>query len=160
MKKLITFILTLAVVASMSVTAFAAEINQDSSPKSNNTTVTHTVAPTYTVTIPANVELGPPYVIKAGNVVIPLGKTLTVKLTGTSGDDNSFTLKSAEGAELAYGVTAKGNDVSVNDTVLEVNPMFKDSDIVPIFFEANDEAKYAGDYSGTVTFTVSLEDSY
>ena len=58
MKKLITVLLALAMVASMSVTAFAVEIDQDTAaPKDGSTSVYFEVDPTYTVTIPATVEL-------------------------------------------------------------------------------------------------------
>ena len=58
MKKLFALILTVCLLATMSVTAFAAEIDQDTpAPKDGSTSVYFEVDPTYTVTIPATVEL-------------------------------------------------------------------------------------------------------
>ena len=119
--------------------------------------VTYDVAPTYTVTIPATVELGNTAEIKAENVVVEKGSQVEVKLTDTSEDDNSFKLKSNEGAELAYTVNDGTNDISVGDTVLTVNPDDTTTGTANLTFAQSGDAEFAGDYSGTVTFTVSVE---
>ena len=85
-------------------------------------TVEFISAPTYTVTIPATVELGETAEIKAENVVVEKGSQVEVALTGTSEGDNSFKLKTDEGAELIYTVSDGTNDISIGDTVLAVNP--------------------------------------
>lgn len=87
-----------------------------------STTITYSVAPTYTVTIPATVELGKTATISAENVVIEKGTQVEVSLTATSEDDNTFKLKTQGGAELTYTVQNEEADVVVGDTVLTVNP--------------------------------------
>ncbi|MGN0523932.1 MAG: ubiquitin-like protein [Eubacterium sp.] len=120
-------------------------------------TVQFVSAPTYTVTIPATVELGGTAEIKAENVVVEKGSQVEVKLTDTSEADNSFKLKSNEGAELTYTVNNGTNDISVGDTVLAVNPDDTSTGAANLTFAQSGNADYAGDYSGTVTFTVSVE---
>ena len=83
-----------------------------------STTITYTVSPTYTVTIPEEVTLGNTATIEAENVVIDEGKRLEIALTGTSGDSNAFTVTTTGGATLAYTVSKGDNAVAVNDTVL------------------------------------------
>ncbi|WP_293966526.1 hypothetical protein [uncultured Eubacterium sp.] len=126
--------------------------------ESTSTQISYSVAPTYTITIPATVELGDTAEIKAENVVVEKGSQVEVKLTDTSEDDNSFKLKSNEGAELAYTINNGTNDISVGDTVLAVNPDNSDTGTANLsFFKQGNEA-YAGAYKGTVTFTVSIEE--
>ena len=144
---------------------FLDESGTQSIPKANtvlkkNTrtlSVTYDVAPTYTVTIPATVELGETAEIKAENVVVEKGSQVEVKLTDTSEANNSFKLKSNEGAELAYTVNNGTNNISVGDTVLAVNPDDTSTGAATLIFTQSGEAEFAGDYSGTVTFTVSVE---
>ncbi|MGN1126900.1 MAG: hypothetical protein ACI4RI_05610, partial [Ruminococcus sp.] len=57
MKKLLATLLSISILASVSVTAFAAEINQDSDPKTATAEITTSISPKYTVTIPADVDV-------------------------------------------------------------------------------------------------------
>lgn len=125
--------------------------------ESTSTQITYSVAPTYTVTIPATVDLGETAEIKAENVVVEKGSQVEVKLTDTSEANNSFKLKSNEGAELAYTVNNGTNNISVGDTVLAVKPDDTSTGAATLIFTQSGEAEFAGDYSGTVTFTVSVE---
>lgn len=120
-------------------------------------TVEFVQGPTYTVTIPESVSLGEAAEIKAENVVVEKGKQVEVKLSGTSGTGNAFTLKTAEGAEIDYTVKRNGSAVSLNNTVLTVNPSLSDFGSVELNFEKPSNITYAGNYTGTVTFTVSIE---
>lgn len=165
MKKIITLALAAVMVLSASATAFAADtvIDPESEPKNGNTEITYNVAPTYTVTIPDTVNLDTATStannmnITASNVVIPKGKQLVVKLTGTSGTDNALTVKTAEGAEITYTITKDATNVAVGDTVLAVNPETANNGSSTLKFIAPDSVTFAGVYSGTVTFTVSVD---
>ena len=164
MKKLLTCVLALVMVLSLSVTVFAADtsIDQGSTSKTGSTSVTYTVNPTYTVTIPANVTLGNSVNVKASGVKVAKGSQVVVTLTGTSESDNAFKVNTAEGAMLGYTVKNGETAVNVNDTVLTVNPDSAAdgsgaSGSTSLAVALNDTIQYAGTYTGTVTFTVSVE---
>lgn len=166
MKKLLTAITTLALALSLSATAFAADINLDTDPKTGNTNVTYNVEPSYTVTIPENVTIGENATVEAEGVKVDKGSQVVVKLTATSGTDNAFTVKTAEGAVLNYTVKNGNNTINVGDTVLAVNPDTATdnngaSGTADLKFSLTDgeTVQYAGAYTGTVTFTVSVEEA-
>ena len=81
----------------------------------------------------------------------------TVKLTGTSEMNNSFKVKTDEGAELVYTVKNGEENVNIGDTVLAVNPYDADNGNATLSFSAPASVTYAGTYKGTVTFTVSVD---
>ena len=120
--------------------------------ETKSTTVTYEVAPTYTVTIPATVALGGTATIKAENVVVPKGKQVEVALTNANG----FKLATPQGAELGYTVKNGETEVNVGDTALAVNPTSGKTGETTLKFVAPETAQFAGDYSGTVTFTIAV----
>lgn len=156
MKKIISFALAATMALSASATAFAAEITQDSDPKTTNATITTSIAPTYTVTIPADVDvafnatatdfgsievtaaqLDPDKCIKVelasdGNLENLVDNTKVIPYTVTSGE-TAFT-------SATYLATGEKTDLTINITADDWNKA------------------YAGDYSDTVTFTVSYVD--
>ena len=121
-------------------------------PSKRSITVEYTVAPTYTVTIPATVALGETATIKAENVVVPKGKQVEVALTNANG----FTVATPQGAELGY--TVKNGETTVNegDAVLTVNPDGGKTGETTLTFTTPETVKFAGDYTGTVTFTIAV----
>ena len=87
MKKVFAVILAVAMLASLSVTAFAADntLNYDENPQSNDTTVTYSVAPTFTVTIPETVTIGADgtsATVSAADVVVNKGQYVSVTQIG------------------------------------------------------------------------------
>lgn len=159
MKKILACVLALVMVLSLSATAFAAEIDEGSTDPTGSTSVSYTVNPTYTVTIPASVTLGDTVTVSASDVVVPKGKQVVVKLTGTSETDSTFKLRTVEGAELTYTVKNDSTDVAIGTTILAVNPTDTTNGSTTLTFVAPTSITYAGSYSGTVTFTVSVEDA-
>lgn len=167
MKKILTLALASILAMSATVTAFAADINQDSAEKSGDIKVTYSVSPTYTVTIPEKVTLNETLEVSAEDVVVEKGRQVEVSLSATSVDDNTFTLETNEGAQLEYTVqkvTTEDNeeirtDVKLNDTVLAVNPETSATGSTTLSFNAPSESqiKHAGDYSGYVTFNVAVK---
>lgn len=153
MKKLTALVLTLALTLSLSVTAFAAEINQDSDQKSTDVTVTTSIDPTYTVTIPANTtvafnatstsfgsikldaaQIDPDHVVK-----VELSASGTLKNQADENKTIAYTIK--DGAEA---FTSAEYLTAGDSTALTID-----------ITQAAWDAAYAGQYSDTVTFTVS-----
>lgn len=145
MKRFLTLVTTICLFVTLSGVGYAEEDNR-------NTQVTYHVDPSYTVEIPANVTLGNELEVKASNVVIGYGKKLNVKING------DFNL-SNNGYKVAYTVTS-GTNTTINsgDTVLTVNPENSNSGSSTLTFNVPTTGfKYAGDYTGTVNFTISIE---
>ena len=155
MKKLFALILTVCLLASMSVTAFAANTTGGS------TEVSFNVDPTYTVTIPATVELQKvedngtvtyenDYTIGA-NAGVRLKKNEYIEVTVAS----DFEMTTTEGATLAYTITAEDAAVANNGVVAEFETD-KSAQSTTIHIAANDP-DFAGEYKDTVTFTLTVK---
>lgn len=161
MKKLFALILAITMLAAMSVTAFAAEIDQDTAaPKEGETLVSFNVDPTYTVTIPATVTLEKQeadgvvtyendYTITA-DAGVRLKKNEYIEVTVAS----DFEMTTTEGATLTYAITADGNEIANNGVVAEFDTD-KQMQTSVIHIAANDP-DFAGNYSDTVTFTIAV----
>ena len=154
MKKLFALILAIALMATLSVTAFAAEYDTTGDKGMN---VTYSVAPAYTVTIPTDVTIdGNAATISAEDVVVEKGQYVSVSLAA----DNDFTVATAEGAELTYTVTANSENVAAGGEILAVNPADGKTGTATITFDIDEsDIKYAGTYTGTATFTIAVKDA-
>ena len=154
MKKLFALILTVAMLATLSVTALADDYTTEGD---KGMTITYSVAPTYTVTIPSDVTInGSSTTISADDVVVEKGKYVSVSLDA----DNDFTVTTAQGATLTYTVTANSTAISAGDEILAVNPEDAANGSVTVVFAIDESAiQYAGTYTGTATFTVAVKDA-
>ena len=152
MKKLFALILAITMMATLSVTAFAADYDTAGD---KDMTVTYSVNPGYTVTIPTDVTIdGNSTTISAENVVVEKGKYVSVTLA----DDNDFTVRTQQGAELTYTVTANGANVDAGDEILAVNPTDGKTGTATVTFDIDEsDIKYAGTYTGTAIFTVAVK---
>ena len=161
MKKLFALILTVCLLASMSTTAFAAEIGPGANASQGSTEVSFNVDPTYTVTIPATVELQKvedngtvtyenDYTIGA-NAGVRLKKNEYIEVTVAS----DFEMTTTEGATLAYTITAENAAVATGGVVAEfaTDPA---EQTATIHIAANDP-DFAGEYKDTVTFTLTVK---
>lgn len=156
MKKLFTFVLALVMVLSLSVTAFATgnTVNQSSASQTGSTTVTYTVNPAYTVTIPANttvtfntlstafgaVKLDAARIEPGYAVKVEMNASGTLKNQADAAKTIAYSIQDANGDAFAAGTyTTAGDktDLTINITQAAWNGAF------------------AGQYSDTVTFTVS-----
>ncbi len=143
MKKTITLLTSICLLLSLSGIGFADE--------TKSTTITYHVDPNYVVTIPANVTLNDTLEVSATNVVIEYGKKLNVKISG------DFKL-SNNNHEVAYSITSGSTAINSGDTVLTINPDEANTGSSTLTFVKPETGfKYAGDYSGTVSFTISVE---
>lgn len=161
MKKLFALILTVCLLASMSVTAFAAEIGPGANASQGSTEVSFKVDPTYIVTIPATVTLNK--VEDNGTVTYENDYTLTAQagvrlkkgeyIEVTVASD--FEMTTTEGATLDYAITAENAAVANNGVVAKF-ATDKAEQTATIHIAANDP-DYAGVYKDTVTFTVAVK---
>lgn len=169
MKKIMTLILALALAFSMSVTAFAEDttIDQNTADKTGIATVSYNVAPTYTVTIPTKVDLMRKETngtvtyeqkaeIKAENVRLNQGDVIQVTLAGNEG---AFKMSSGQ-TEWKYVVTVddSATPISSGDVVATFKTDKNATQSAALHFAA-DDPDYAGNYSGTVTFTLRVAEA-
>ena len=161
MKKLASFVLALAMAAVCAAPAMAAG-NQitESTSNSCDTKVTFTIAPAYTVTIPSEVTLEKKegetvtyekdLELKASNVRLNQDKKLQV----TIADGSILTLESAEHAKLNYTITVGSTEVSANSVVATFTTQAAEQ-TATLHIKANDPP-FAGDYKGTLKFTIAV----
>ena len=158
MNKLFALILTVCLLASMSVTAFAANT------AGGSTEVTFNVDPTYTVTIPATVELQKvedngvvtyenDYTISAeAGVRLKMGEYIEVTIA------SDFTMETDEYAWLDYVVFDADDQEVENYGIVATFETDKNAQSTTIHIAA-DDPDYAGEYKDTVIFTVSVKKS-
>ena len=130
-------------------------------PSKRSVTVEYNVDPTYTVTIPATVELNK--VEDNGTVTYENDYTLTAQagvrlkkgeyIEVTVASD--FEMTTTEGATLEYTITAE-NAAVANNGVVATFGTDKNAQSTTIHIAANDP-DYAGEYKDTVTFTVAVK---
>ena len=151
MKKLFAVILAAALVMSLSVTAFAANT------AGGEADITTSIAPTYTVTIPADVNV--PFnatetafgTIEVTASQIHPDKCIKVELTSDGKLENSIDATKV----IPYAIKDSQGAAFTSATYLTEG----DKTELSIHITADDwNAAYAGDYSDTVTFTVSYEE--
>jgi hypothetical protein len=154
MKKIITILLTVAMLATMSVPVFAANTTGGSAE------IGFAVDPTYIVTIPATVSLEKndaegvityenDYTLTA-QAGMRLKKGEYIEVTVTT--DNEMT--TAEGATLAYTITKDGNALENDVVATFTTDKAEQSSTIHI---AAGDPDYAGDYKDTVTFTLTVK---
>lgn len=162
MKKLASFVLALAMAAVCAAPAMATDTRiTESTSNSCDTKVTFTIDPAYTVTIPSEVTLDKKQAgetvtyekdleLKASNVRLNQGKKLQITIpTG------SVLQLSAGSATLNYTIT---NDNGINVDAGSVAATFTTQaadQTATLHIQANDP-EFAGDYSGTLKFTIAV----
>ena len=155
MKKVFAVMLAVALMMSLPVTALAANTEGGSTELSFN------VDPTYTVTIPATVELERQE--DNGTVTYENDYTLTAQagvrlkkgeyIEVTVASD--FEMTTTEGATLDYTITAENAAVANNGVVAEF-ATDQAEQTATIHIAANDP-DFAGEYKDTVTFTLTVK---
>jgi len=172
-RRFISAVMALAIVSALAPMSVFADTVVDNTnnpaPKPAGFDVKYTYtppAPTYTVTIPAGVTLSDSdsvnKSIKAESVtnMEENGKKIVVTLDEATNDndtDTTFHAKNGE-SDATYTITAGSTAVKVGDTVAE----FTDNGSVELeFSKITLPAKpVAGDYTETLTFGISVEDSF
>lgn len=156
MKKLFTLVLAFMMLCSVSMTAFAADLNEGSN--SGSMTVSYGVDEGYVVTIPADVTVSTAGVetnLSASKVLLPDGKTLTVSVASANG----FKLEYA-GSKIPYTVSV-GNKEQTTATFNALSiTSGTTSGSVKLTFKTTqndiDKATKAGNHTDTLTFTCGV----
>ena len=157
MKKSIAILLTLILTLSLSATAFAAEINQNSDPKTADVEVTTSIEPTYTVTIPSNtkVEFNAETTsfgaVTLNAAQIDPGYAVKVELN----TDGTLENQADTSKTIAYTV----NDANVAFTAAEYTTAGESTPLTINITKDAWNAAFAGDYKDIVTFTVSYAEA-
>ena len=124
------------------------------------TTVEFTVAPTYTVTIPAKIELADngsgiytnTGTLTADDVFLKPDQTIVVTVSG------DFRLENEIDSSITVGYQAEGSEGIVgNGGVVATFNTSVDPQSVEVEFSTVEEPQYAGKYSDTVTFGIAVE---
>ena len=151
MKKVFALILTVCLLASMSVTAFAANT------EGGDADITTSIDPTYTVTIPASTTVVFNATETAFGAIevtasqIHPNKCIKVTLNTDSKLENSINSYKV----IPYAIKDSAGNVFTSATYLTEG----DKTELSIHITADNwNAAYAGDYSDTVTFTITYED--
>lgn len=157
MKKLLTLVLAAMMLCSVSVTAFAADLDEGNNV--GTMTVSYGVAEGYVVTIPADVSVstaGVETTLSASSVLLPDGKTLTVSVAST----NNFNLEYA-GSQIPYTVSVgETKQTSATFTALSITSGTT-SGSVKLTFKTTDadiaKATKSGNHTDTLTFTCGVK---
>lgn len=162
MKKLLTLALTAVMMTSTGLTVFAADVTQDTTPPTGQTTVNFSVPMNdiYTVVIPESVTLSEENDVTGtikiygatenDDIILPEGKKVNVALTNSQ---NDFNIVNANGSSLAYTVNEK-NDTADLTTVADCDAASKKN--TNITFSKINDVKYPGNYTDVLTFTISV----
>lgn len=184
-KKLIYGIVSLVMVGTMSITAFAADTNiipgtvNDSGGSIINMTGTTIPAPTYTVTIPEKLEFGT--ITKKVRTVSDTDamantsvQAVAVKYSNFFDNQKNLTIAVSTSNEILKGETSlafrlyeKGENQDTEITsgtyLFSIEPSSADLNetVEKQIYAAIDQRliKVGGDYTGTVTFTVAITDN-
>ena len=167
-RRFISAVMALAMVSAIApMSAFAdTTVNPDPDnmpnpkPSSANTEVEFTVEPTYTVTIPANVELADngsgiyanTGILTAENVFLEPNQEIVVTISG------DFTLENEADSSVTVDYQAEGpNGIVGNGDIVATFDTSDEPQSVNVEFSTSEEPEYAGNYSDTVTFGISVE---
>jgi hypothetical protein len=159
--------ITLTMVSAMApINAFATENTKtiDANTSSNSTDVKYSVDPSYTVVIPASITLSDTAATSASISVdetakpfkLAKGQKLSVKIANE--DTNDFKVTNADDS-LDYTVTAGSETLAKGSTAAEFSNDDKTDKTLTFSKMDASEAKYAGDYKGTLTFGISVEET-
>ena len=171
MKKILALALAMIFVFALAIPAFAVEvtnapINSDNVPtfddQSGTATVTYTMTGSYVAIIPATIPVAVPDTnnVDVTSVKLGYGQQLTVAVTY----DGILDLKIGTDVKDTLAYTLKNGSTNIPTTgaqnVLTVgagnNGFIGVTGGTKISASITDEAKYAGNYTDTVTFTIAV----
>ncbi len=167
-KRLLTAVMALSMVSAIApMSAFAdttiipdPDNMPNPTPETAPTTVEFSVEPTYSVTIPAKVELADngsgiyanSGIIDAQDVFLEPNQAIVVTISG------DFELENEIDSGITVGYQAEGpNGIVGNGDIVTAFDTSDEPQSVNVEFSTSEEPEYAGNYSDTVTFGISVE---
>ena len=155
-REIIAIVLAVVMVLAMSTAAYAegdtTSTNSSNQLGNQSTTVTYTKSESYTWTVPSTITAGSSNdndEVTASNVFIAYGKQLTITACGID-DNNQVTLTDTDKDNSQNTIKA---DVTYNTLTIKAGTQSGDTPLKV----ADPQAKIAGTYSGTITFTATVE---
>lgn len=162
-KKTLATLLTLTMLTTAAVPAFAAGTAFDKDTDKGTTEITYKVDSTYTITIPVDVDLAS--TTKTGAVTIadakiPFGQSLNIKVTSTNYDKENSKFRLKDGAKenyIDYKINDGSNDIANEAIILSAAAGTTEKTVNLTFSLVNSEQNIAGSYADTLTFTAAVE---
>lgn len=157
MRKMISIILSLAMVFAMSTAAFAAEIYDDSENKTASSEIVYNLESGYCIEIPEQIDASTgSYTFSAFYVNLNETEQVVVRISGVN-ESSMLELFNDAGDSLPFGVFYDNAGIVPGYVVA----VFTDSATANGVFEIKPDmgftAHQAGEYRGTFEFTVSVE---
>lgn len=156
MKKLLFLILAATLLYSISVTAWATDLNEGNN--IGSITVSYGVSEGYVVTIPADVSIstaGVESILSASSVLIPDGKTLTVSVTS----ENNYHLEHAD-SKIPYTILVDETEqTQTTFTALSIVSGTTSGSATMVFKTTEEkvaQATKSGNHTDTLTFTCTI----
>ena len=165
-KQKFVLLITLVLILSLALPTLADSI-VTATEGTGDTTVTKTVDTTFSVTIPATATFGTDGCTisvdnTSGNFLIDSNKKLVVKVSSTDyvTDSDKWLLKNGTSDSVEYKITkADASEVTPTTEIISVtaaNIATANSAALSFAYASGAAPKYSGDYTDTLTFTVTL----
>lgn len=152
MKRLKALVLVLVLLCAMSIVVTASD--------NGNTSMSYTVHPSYTVTIPATVSENSASLSIDSAPVLEEGQKVVISIAYSENYDNGFRLKLKDGdAYVDYTISDGIHTLTMGSVVLEQPAAAEQAVTVNLTFTPASEAAYAGDYSDSLFFAISVADA-
>ena len=178
MKKIIAIVLAIVMMAAMSVVVFA-DVDTDTQAASNFETagpvggmnVTYSTSKTYTVTVPADVELiagvETTRNIYITDYMLEANETLSIKATSANGEDGKWELAEVDAltgaTNVEYTVAADGDEKASGDVVIKATPddtAAGAEDIKAVLTFNTEGTSQVANFADVITFTAVIEGTY
>ena len=154
MKKLLSFILAIAMLSALTIFAFAAD---------TNVTVEYEVAANYTVVIPESIDMEggtstQTISVTAGSLIYA-DETLEITVSASENYEDGFRMVNSKKADvfLDYTITAGEDEIELGDAVLSANAaeVFAGKEATIVI--TAEQPTSAGTYSDTITFSITTK---
>lgn len=116
--------------------------------------VSASVSPSYVVTIPTEVRLDETMVVSSAHVLTEDGKAVLVSITGTNQAEQKFAVSTVDKEMITYVIQRSDHSVLMLNTPLIFE---QDGQEELTFVRQEKDQIFAGDYQGSITFTIAYD---